>query len=144
MKIYAIDYGHKKCGIAYADLSTKPWIAFPKHVVDTSLVFDFIKTKAKKEGSFLVVLGKSLNNSGKYNKIQEEINLFKKKLKNIGIKVVLFDERYTTSSANSLKRFIKNKDKRYKSIDKNSDSYAAAIILQNFLDYINNMEEKML
>jgi putative Holliday junction resolvase len=122
MKILGIDYGEKRIGLAISDetqtfarelaiLSPKEfWQQIPGLISEHSLV--------------KLVLGWPLNMRGEETKKTLEVKMFKEKLKKlISIPVNTIDERYTSQMASHLPGG-----------NKNLDSLAAQIILQNYLD----------
>ena len=131
MKIFGIDYGSKFTGIAFA---TEDRVAFPYKIIKTNELEDFLLKEVIGQAN-LVVMGESLNLKGEHNKIHEEILKLKNYLESKGVKVVLFDERYTSSITFSFKRMLDKKVKTRKA-KKNTrvDDKSAAVILQNYLD----------
>ncbi len=131
--IVGIDYGSKFCGLARADTASALKIASPWQVIERSKLEDFI-LKHKDEIDSLV-LGLSLNLSGKENPINKEIRNFKEFLENHGFKVYLRDERFTSQAVLAEERLVRRKSKSRKSHKKERlDAGAAALILQSFLD----------
>ncbi len=128
-----IDYGSKISGLAKADLESPIKIASPWTNVETEKLIDFLLEH--KENIKLIVVGKSIDLSGKENKVNTEIEKLLHILENNGFKVDLMDERFTTQAALAEERFIMRKTKNRKERQKKRvDAKAATIILQNYLD----------
>ena len=127
MRILGIDYGRKKLGIAIGDKETK--FAEPLSVIRYSSPEEgFTKTEqiVKVEQAGQVVIGVSEGLSA------EEAKNFGEKLKKvIQIPVFYFDETLSTMEAQKLSLEAGIKRKKRKSME---DAYAAALILQNYLE----------
>ena len=119
-KILGIDYGKSKIGLAIADgpLAT-PWKVIKYK--DIKILTENIKKIVKEEGIGKMVVGISEGEMGEESK---------KFAREIG--AITFDETLSTQDARiqSLEAGIGQK-KRHDM----EDAYAAAIMLQNFLDY---------
>lgn len=127
MKTLGIDYGAKKIGFAVSDEDGR--IAFPRSVLKNEAgVFFAIKELIQKEKIESIVLGESLDYSGKPNLIMEKISIFKKLLEKETSLPVIFESEFLSS---------KQARNIYDSGELN-DASAAAIILQSWLDKTNN------
>jgi putative Holliday junction resolvase len=125
MNILAIDYGEKKLGVAFAD----------SHLADPLMVIRYESL------DYLIKKLKDLIEEKKVEKIiigvsegQMEIKTkeFGKILKqNLDTDVEFEDETLTSKEANTLAHFAKIRRSKLKGME---DAYAAAIILQNYLD----------
>lgn len=122
MKYLGIDYGTKRIGIAISD--DEGSFAFPREIVSSENVFEYLEDVIKKENISGVVIGESLASNGLKNDILLETKSFAKKLE-AKITVPIFFERegYSTVEAH-----------RYQTKKGNRDDSAAAVILQRFLD----------
>lgn len=135
MKILSIDYGESKIGLAISDetasVSARLPILFAENE-DQKIrgVINVLKTNLPE----IVVVGVSSNLNGEVSKIgirtREYIQLLKQKISIIEnlkeIKFIEWDETYSTKNAEI------GRSKKYK--HNNSDSEAARLILQEFLD----------
>ncbi|MCC5917217.1 MAG: Holliday junction resolvase RuvX [Cryomorphaceae bacterium] len=132
-RILAIDYGHKRCGIAETD--PMRIIASGLTTVPAAKVLNFIEEYCQKEKVDVLVVGESLSLSGAANPIEREIlgfiDKFKKKFPEI--EVVREDERFTSKMAmeSMIAAGSKKKDRRDKG---NIDMISATIILQQYLE----------
>lgn len=126
MKILGIDYGSKRIGLAVSDesltlarelgvFSPKDFfITLPKVIADNDIS--------------LIVVGLPLNMSGGDSETTKTAREFASKVKELsGKEIILVDERLSSSMASNLPGG--NKD---------IDSLAAQIILQNYLDSQKN------
>ena len=130
-KMLGIDFGSKKIGIAISDSNCV--FAFPHETVkNDSFVLNKIKNIIKNENIATVVVGESLDLSGRKNTIMEEISKFKESLeREVGADVVFEPEFFTTAQAI-----------RIQGRTEKTDASAAAFILQSYLDKIKNKEGK--
>ncbi len=140
MRILGIDYGKKYVGLALSDKTGL--IASPYKVIEKASdtvykpVMSELKQIIKNEDVGLIVLGLPKNLDNTEGERCVYTRLFKEKLNRHfkSIEVVLFDERFSTNSANMVMREM-NFD-----IDKkndNIDMIASSFILQNYLDFYN-------
>ncbi len=140
MKYLGIDYGTKKIGLAVSDQEGK--IAFPKKLIKNDQdCIQKLTQYIKDEAIDAIVIGKSLSLSGELNKVQRDIDRFKKKLKEIfDGEIFEEDERMTSVAAKTFlygKGNIANEHWTGKQNKKRRDPVdpaAASIILQRFLD----------
>jgi len=139
MKCLGIDYGKKRVGIAISD--DKGVFAFPFVILQNDInLFRNIKNICQKEKIEEIVIGESKNLSGHDNKIMEDINKFKEKIKaEIELPIYLEKEFLTTVFARE--KIFKQKENVARKIKKEkdaaADASAAALILQRFLDRKN-------
>lgn len=134
MRIVGIDYGDKRIGVSYSDLSgTLAGESFTINVLNPEKAFDELCESIISHKTDEIVLGypKHMNSDiGDRAKKSEEIA---KRLKEkTGINVVLWDERCTTVDAH---RILTETGYHGKKRREKVDSVAAAIILQNYLDF---------
>ncbi|MDD3520331.1 MAG: Holliday junction resolvase RuvX [Actinomycetota bacterium] len=130
MKILAIDYGEKNLGIALSD--DLGIIAIPFSVEKNNEKFCEILLKIIKEKKVLkIIAGFPINLKGQEGIQAKKVKEYFKELSNkIKMDIELVDERFSSKiSENKLKELEK-------SIDKDIDKYAAAIILENYLNRI--------
>ena len=122
MRILGIDYGEKRIGLAISDesktLAREISILSPKDFFKTAgqIIEDHEVSK--------IVLGWPLNMSGEKTEKTREVESFKLKVESLtGLSVEIIDERLSSQMTNSLPGGERNKD-----------SLAAQIILQNYLN----------
>jgi putative holliday junction resolvase len=124
MKLVGIDFGTKRIGLAISDetltLAREVGIASPGEIM--GVIAELIKNDEVTG----LVLGYPLGLSGEPTQKTQEVLDFKKELeKKFIVPVFLCDERLSSLMAESLPGGMKN-----------TDSLAAQIILQNYLDKI--------
>ncbi len=122
MRLLAIDYGEKRVGIASTDESGE--FALPRTVLlnDEKLIEEVIN-QIKHNQAEKVILGESKNLDNTPNKISKDIEIFKKKLEERGVKVVYHPEVFTSLEA-----------ERIQGKTNSLDASAAAIILKSYID----------
>lgn len=136
-KIVGLDLGSVTCGVSVSDLmgiiaSAVKTIRFPSEDYETCLqeVLDYLKEVNSKH----VVLGLPKHMNGDVG-VRANVSIaFKERLEAHGIKVVLWDERLTTVSA---ERFLIKADVSRKKRKKVIDQMAAVTILQDYLNSLN-------
>lgn len=139
MKYLGIDYGSKNVGIAVSDVDGI--LAFPKTVLDNDRnLLKNIKKIIEDDNVGVIVIGESLNFSGKANVIMKKISPFKKVLeKEIGLPVYFQTEFFTSKEADrvqgeNLKGVRKQDRQKAKVRLEKNDASAAALILRSYLD----------
>lgn len=137
MRIIGIDYGDSRIGVAVSDENGK--LAFDICVVDATLgrkhaVTELIKIIEKYSAETLVV-GLPTNMNGTRGDRVVKTEKFTKALKEVApdLTIVFEDERLTTKYADRL-MLESGKHQKQKGV---SDKLAAMIILQGYLDKIN-------
>ena len=122
MRIIALDYGHKKVGVASTDESGV--FALPRAVWpnDKHLIEKILELKEKEEVE-KIIIGESKNFDNNPNPIAERVNKFKKELEGRGVKVELHPEIFTTMEA----RQIQGNNEM-------TDASAAALILKSYIE----------
>lgn len=126
MKYLGIDYGTKRIGVALSDDGGA--LAFPYRVIDnTQAVFNELKAIIKERDVSGIVVGESLDYSGKPNSVMEDIRKFARIL-----------EEKTGIAIHYEPEFLTSAEARHIQGDSHTlDASAAAIILQSFLDKAN-------
>lgn len=125
MKILGIDYGRSKIGLAIADGKLAEPLMVLKYKDEKELV-KRIKTEIEKGKIEKVVIGVS------EGKMAVETEKFIRRLnKEINIPVEEFDETLTSRDAQSLSIQAGINRKKRREME---DAYAAALILQNWID----------
>jgi len=139
MKILGVDYGTKRIGLAISD--SEGVFAFPKEIIFNDLnIFKRLSKIIKTENISDIVVGESIDFSGKPNFISAKIEVFILELKNkFGLPVHKQKEFLTSIEARRYRSSKKlnslqthNKVKQIKS--ERVDASAAALILQRYLD----------
>jgi putative Holliday junction resolvase len=125
MKILGIDYGRGKMGLALSDGPLAEPLKVIRYV-DTRIVAEQIKKFITENGIEKVVIGVSEGEMGRESK-----NFSLSFGKMISIPVVTFDETLSTKEAQILSKEAGIGQKKRHQME---DAYAAAIMLQNFLD----------
>jgi putative Holliday junction resolvase len=135
-RVLCIDYGRARIGVAYSDTAKSfsfPLQVFLKHK-KIELTYREIQTKISHLVPFdLIVIGLPLLLNGKEGEMAEEAKAFGIALSAfLSIPHLFWDERLTSSQAD---RILKEGNLSRKERSKLSDTMAASIILQNYLDY---------
>ena len=126
MRFLGIDYGTKRIGIAVSDENII--LAFPKGILLNNLnIFKNIGEILKTENISEIVIGESVNFKGKENIVSKEIKTFISELKD-KFNLPIHEQKEFLTSVEA-RRFQKKKE---------VDDSAAALILQRYLDRINN------
>ena len=124
MAILGIDWGEAKLGLA---LSVGR-LAEPYEVVrytDMKILKEALAEIIKRQNVDKIVVGVSEGKSG------ELAREFGKKIGELGVEVVFFDEALSTLKAQELAREAGIKRKKARALE---DAFAAAVMLQSFLD----------
>lgn len=136
MRIVGIDYGDKRIGVSFSDLSgTLAGESFTINVTNPELAMNELCEVIKLHNCEEIVLGypKHMNaDIGDRAKKSEEIAALLRE--RTGLNVVLWDERCTTVDAH---RILSETGCRGKKRRAKVDSVAAALILQNYLDFLS-------
>lgn len=145
MRILGIDYGTKRIGVAISDENYA--LAFPQEVVlNNKDTFSKLGAIIKKENISQIVVGESVDFSGKLNALSGRIEVFILELQEkFGLPVhkqkeflTSVEARKSINSKNGLSQSqAHSKLKQIKS--GRVDASAAALILQRYLDKINNL-----
>ena len=139
MRYLGIDYGSKRVGVAISDEDGS--MAFPKVILKNDLsLLDTIFDMCRKENISAIVLGESHDLSGKPNKIMGSIEEFKHNLEGELDMPVYYEKEFMTSvfARGNEGKNINNAKQIKKKEGVRVDSSAAALILQRYLDKINN------
>ena len=137
MRILGLDLGSRTCGVAVSDVMVM--IARPVATIrfdedDYENCLKQLETYLKEFQIKKIVLGLPKHMNGDVG-IRGEISIaFKKRLEEMGLEVVLRDERLTTVAAN---RILISADVSRKKRKQVIDQMAAVGILQNYLDSQN-------
>lgn len=144
-KFLGIDYGTKRIGLAISD--ERGQLAFPKEIVlNDSNTFKNIGEILKNEKINEIVVGESVDFSGKLNALSVRIEEFIQELKeNFGLPINKQKEFLTSVEARktgNTKEILTQKQSHSRLKQKKSgriDASAAALILQRYLDKINKL-----
>ena len=130
-RVLALDYGEKKIGIAISDKSRI--IASSRDYIHNDISFiSNLKKLIHDSDVDEVILGLPIKMDGEDSAQTTRVREFKEYLnEQIGMKIILVDERLTTSYAEKL--MISGNVRREKRKQK-IDSLSAQIFLQNYLD----------
>jgi len=134
-RIASLDYGKKRIGYAYSDILHVT--VSPKGVLlNNEKLLNNIKSEFIQNDVGLVVLGIPKRADEKKTDLIIEIEKFKIKLEEIlNLNIILYDESFSSKQAVEL-MLKSGKKKKFRQEKSNIDSFAAAIILENFLkDY---------
>jgi putative Holliday junction resolvase len=142
VRFLGIDYGEKRVGIAISDENGK--LAFPKVILqNNSGLFDEIQKIVSNDHVSEIVIGESLDLSGKQNKIMNSIKDFVAKLLVLRLPVHFQKEFMTSVEARGREGKEKHNARKVKKAEsekiKKIDDSAAALILQRYLDKINHI-----
>ncbi len=135
MKYLGIDYGSKRIGLAISDdLGT---LAFPKEILHSDKnALERIAEIVKEDKIEAFVVGESMNNMGKANKIEDEVVFFVRNLEN-KFKLPIHREKEFFTSVEARRGVGKpEKTRKLQNTEKRVDAEAAALILQRYLDRI--------
>jgi putative Holliday junction resolvase len=131
-----VDYGSKRIGLSISDplgVIARPIDA----LTNDDEFFNALKAIVVREKIKLFVVGMPFNLKGQVAFKAEEVRIFIDQLKReIGLDVVSWDERFTTSIAQQTLREMGTKKSERQKKDGRIDSMAAAILLQNYLDSV--------
>lgn len=134
-RILSIDYGKKRIGLAKTDLMRV--IVTPYKTIENRGLEEFLSLMSNiciDENVKVIVLGCPTLNEQNKDLVDEikEISILLKEV-NSEIKVYIQDESY--SSQKALNKMIEaGKNKNFRKKKENMDSFAAAIILEDFLN----------
>lgn len=148
MRFLGIDFGTKRIGLAISD--EEGFLAFPKEIVlNNGDTFKKIEEIIKKENIKEIVVGESVDFRGALNVLSSRIELFILDLKEKFNLPVHKQKEFLTSvearkMGNSKKKFnLARSHTRVKQIKSGRiDASAAALILQRYLDKINNKKTR--
>jgi putative Holliday junction resolvase len=131
-RILAIDYGRKRCGLAVTDILQIAANGLP--TIETHKLPEWLKEYCRKESVEEVIVGYPRTLTGEDSESMRYIKPFMGKLPSIipGIKVSMFDERFTSTIAHQamLDGGVKKMSRREKGL---ADKTAAIIILTDYL-----------
>ena len=133
-RILGIDFGTRRIGLSISD---------PLHILAQSLTtlqndattFKALVEIVRQEGVELIVVGMPFNLKGAKGSKAQEVEEFIARLEQvIGVTVVRWDERFTSSLAHDSMIRMGTRRKQRREEKGKIDAMAAAIMLQGFLD----------
>lgn len=131
-RILAIDIGQKRIGLAVTD--PQQIIASPLETVHVKDIWEYLQKYFAGEQVDTVVAGLPLQDSGKHSGSIRFVDSFVKKFKASypGVKIVLWDERFTSKMAQAaiIDSGVNRKRREDKAL---YDKVSAAILLQSFM-----------
>jgi len=132
LRVYGIDYGTSKCGVAF--LKGNINIPLPKETVSSEKFLDYL-ISLNLSNDDIIVFGLPISMSGRYSKQSFlTINEAIRAKESIGCKVCFVDERLTTSSLYSeFKGQVS-----YKKVKETKDQNSSVLILSNFIQSPGN------
>ena len=136
MRILAIDYGTKRCGIAVTD--ELKLIASPLITVEASERLDFLHQYCLAESVERIIVGLPKQVSGELSESEAAITTFIEKLqeKLPEIPISRYDERFTSKIASHI--LVESGTKKKKRQDKALlDKISATLILQDYLSSLS-------
>lgn len=133
MRVLAIDYGRKRCGVAVTD--TLQIAANPLPVVRTCDLVQFLRDYCSREPVERILVGEPRTMKGDYSESMRYIRPFLDRLRREmpGMPVEMVDERFTSTMAHRdmITAGFKKSDRERKGL---ADEMAAAIILTTWLE----------
>jgi putative holliday junction resolvase len=133
-RILGIDYGSVRVGLSISDplgLIAQPIEAFK----NDALLFNNLGQITARENVVLIVVGMPFNLKGQKGQKAEEVQKFIERIREeLGIKILTWDERFTTTIAGKTMLAMGTKKKERQKKDGRIDSMAAAVMLQGYLD----------
>ena len=128
-----IDFGLIRCGLAVGDENDQ--YALPLETIPTKDVINFLMSFNQEQKIRFIVLGLPCDVRGLETKMSQEIDKFKNLLESYNFSVRLFDEGTSTRRAMGQMRALGIDSKKSKS---KKDEVAAAIILQDYFDFMRS------
>ena len=131
-RILCFDYGAKRVGVAVTD--DQRIISTPLLTCENKNIFDFIKSYLNENEVDLFLVGMPLDLRGEPTDSTSITKDFMAKLaaKFSSVKIVTYDERYTSKIAKDSLIFL-GKNKKYRRKKNNIDKVSASLILQSYL-----------
>jgi putative Holliday junction resolvase len=136
VRYLGVDFGDARIGLALSDAEGK--IAFPHGVVEGATPLDQVErvaSLAHQHGVEAVVVGCPRGLSGEAGPAEKKVTRFAGRLSSKSLRVVLWDERFTTHGARSAleEQGVSARDQKPL-----IDQVAATLILQSYLDHLNS------
>ena len=132
-KFLGVDFGESRTGFAVSDS-----LGLMAHGIGTvktdgfANIIKIIKEKIAEYNIDNVIIGNPINMNGSIGEKSVVIEMLAERIKTeLGIEVILFDERCTTMNAHRILNETDTRGKKRKAV---IDTLSAEIILQNYLD----------
>lgn len=133
MRILAIDYGTKRCGLAATD--PLRLIASPLETVATHQLWQWLEDYLKREEVSDLVVGESVTIREERNPVQDEVVGFERKFARLYPAIRMHRQDEFNTSQRARRAMIDSGMKKKRRMDKKEvDRLAAALILQDFMD----------
>ncbi|MDR1476459.1 MAG: Holliday junction resolvase RuvX [Holosporales bacterium] len=139
-RVLCLDYGDRRIGVAISDIGWR--IGSPVTVLDNHGAFRRLFHLIEIYEISIVILGFPVSLKGEKRGMQaDKIKAFGQKLEKLieqqeaDVRVLLWDERFSTQAAHRILSEIGASDSRKK---KEIDKVAASFVLQGFLDWVKN------
>ncbi len=132
-RVLGIDWGERRVGVALSD--TRGVFARPFSTLsnDQDLI-QKIKQICLSENIEKIVVGLPVRTDGKVGRLEKLVRKFAERLeREIGIEVILWDERFSSAAASYYMSSIREIDSR-----KIKDKVEASIILQGYLESVRS------
>lgn len=139
-RLLGIDYGDSRIGLALSD--PHKIIASPYKTIQNNgkkYVIEFLNKLKTEKQIESIVLGLPIGLNNQDTSQTKKVRLFATEIKILNIPIILQDERYSTLSAEKSLKIQNIKTGYNKSM---IDKAAAAIFLQQFIDYKNKNSER--
>lgn len=134
MKIMAVDYGDSRTGLAISDETET--LASPLETVyehHFERCAERIAQIAAEKKAGMIIVGDPVNTNGTRGPRSEKCCEFARMLRElVGVEVIMWDERSSTVTAISYMNEINKRGKKRRQV---IDQAAAAVILDNYLEY---------
>jgi putative Holliday junction resolvase len=137
-RVMALDFGMKRIGIALSD--SLKLFAYPHTTLpNDDKFYESLKSIINEKMISEIVLGIPTEIKASKTSVVKDIEKFKTELeKKFSLKVILWDESYTSSIAQQ--KILESVNKKQKRQNKGLlDMYSAAVILQEYLDSIKTV-----
>ena len=128
-----IDFGLIRCGLAVGDENDQ--YALPLETISTKDVINFLISFNEEQKIRFIILGSPCDVRGLETKMSLQIDNFKNLLESYNFSVKLFDEGTSTRRAMGQMHTLGIDSKKSKS---KKDEVAAAIILQDYFDFMRS------
>ena len=133
-RILGIDFGSKRVGVSLSD-PLRIIASSYATIENNASLWSTLEEIVRKEDVAFIVVGMPLTLKGEAGQKAGEVKTFVDELgRRLGIEVITWDERFTTSIAQQSLRTMGTTKKQRRSSREIIDAIAAAIMLQGFLD----------
>lgn len=133
MRYLGLDWGEKRVGIAISDPEGK--VSLPLKVISRDRLFEELLALKDEFGEFEIVLGFPLRTDGVPGSSEEEVLKLKLKMEEMGFKVHLWKEWFSSIEANRILSSCEVRGKRRKA---HIDKISASLILESFLRSVSS------